>query len=92
MKNKYIKTALKQKRKIGNTRSTTEQNETNRSKTKKLKLQMFENTDAGTHRNIDARRSDINHKSIQTNQNHHNKESQQKQKSVYRCLKKKKRR
>lgn len=50
---------------------------------------MFENTDAGTHRNIDARRSDINHKSIQTNQNHHNKKSQQKQKTVYRCLKKK---
>lgn len=69
----------KEKHEKGNTYDMVERNQ-QRNKTKrrkqnktKLKLQMFGKTDADTYRNIDALRNDINHKSMQTIQNHHNK-------------------
>lgn len=55
---------------VEETNNGTKQNDENKTK---LKLQMFEKTDADTYRNIDALRNDINHKSMQTIQNHHNK-------------------
>ena len=55
---------------VEETNNGTKQNDENKTK---LKLQMFEKNDADTYRNIDALRNDINHKSMQTIQNHHNK-------------------